>query len=88
MIMAFGAAYRKTQKCVAKGVGAVDHVFGLKLFLDDAAFHILLVVAIEGGCNPHFFRRIRHKVAGQLPLYELVVMHVFIECIDHPVAVR
>ena len=87
MVVAFGAAQGEAHKGFAKSIGAVNDVFSLKFFFNDAPLHVLGVIAVERGGNDHVFARLGHHVSGQLPLDELVVPLIGIERFDDPIAV-
>ena len=59
VIVTAGAFERQTQERGAEGIDAVHHVTDPELFLDDTAFLVLQVEAIERGGQPLLFGRVR-----------------------------
>ena len=81
------AIERQSEKGGAKGGDAVGDVGDTVLLFDDAALLVLVVQAVEGGGEALRFGRIRQQVARELPGGELVEGKIFVERLDHPVAV-
>lgn len=88
MVMASRASDGECHEGFSKSIGTIHHIFCLKLFFHDTAFHVLLVVAVEGRGDDHVAIRIGHQVTRQLFMDEAIVTHVSVESIDDPVAVR
>ena len=86
VIVAARAANRHAQEHGTGGVDAIDDVFHRVLLRNDSAFRVAAMIAIEPGGDPLIQRGIRQQVAGELFDRELVVRHVAIERIDHPIA--
>ena len=67
---------------------AVEHRGHAELLVVGAAFGVRQRVAVERGREAVGVDRVRHHVARKQPHRELVVRHVGVERVDHPVAPR
>src|SRR5688500_15166899 len=44
------------------------------------------MVTVKAGCKDGFFGGVWYKISCELPGYKLVVRHIFVESMNHPVA--
>ena len=86
VVVASRARDRQAHEHRGGRVHAIDDVFDRVLFGNDAAFRVAAVITIEPGGDLLVQRSVGQQVAGQLLDRELVVGHVAIERVDHPVA--
>ncbi len=86
--MAARAAHGEPHERVRGGFDPIDDVFDLVFVGDRAALEVDHVIAIEARRDLLIARGIGQQVAGKLLDRELVVRHVLIEGVDHPVAPR
>src|SRR5262245_13173593 len=86
--MALSATDRKPQKGLADGVDAINYALDAELFGIDAALLIEHRVPQKTCGHPGLQRRLRQQIARQLFDRELIEGHVFVERVDHPVAIR
>ena len=86
VVVAAGAAEGETHPGGAGGVDAVDDVFDAPFLVDDAAFAVDAMVAMEAGGDDLVKAGAGEEVAGELFDGELVEGFVFVEGADDPVA--
>ena len=86
VIVTAGAFGREAEQGGAGRADAVGDVFDAVFLVDDAAFGVDDVVAVEGRGQPLGVRRIRQQVAGELFGDELAEGGVPVEGLDDPVA--
>jgi hypothetical protein len=86
VVVAAGAAEGEAHPGGASGVDAVDDVFDAPFLVDDAAFAVDAVVAMEAGGDDLIEARVGEEVAGELFDGELVEGFVFVEGANDPVA--
>ncbi len=70
------------------GIGTVDHGGYPELFIVGAPFVVVHGVPVERGRDQLVYGRVGQQVARQLLDGELIVGHVLVERLDHPIAVR
>src|SRR4029434_3406990 len=83
-----GASDSQTEEAFGQRVDFVISLVGPRLDIDD------VVTGKPGSDSKESQRRkhfrailLRHEIGGDLRLHELVVRHVFIERLDHPIAI-
>ena len=85
--VALRAAHRQPHPHLHRCVHPVANRLGAKLLVVGATLGVRLGVAMERRREQLVARWLRQQVAGQLLDGELVVRHILIECLDHPVAI-
>ena len=85
MIVALRAAQRQPHPDSACGLHAIHHVLHARLLGDAPALAIDHVIAIEAAREFLLGRGIRQKITRELPDRELIVGHVVIDRLHHPV---
>ena len=86
MIVTAGAAQRQAQPGRSRRADAVHHVFRLILIGNRPALEVDHVVAIEPGGNLLVERGVGQEIPRQLVDRELVIGHVPVVGVDHPIA--
>src|SRR5712672_947218 len=82
------ALQRQTEESGSESVNAIVNVGDAKFFIDDAAFFVLQMKAIESRGEALFFGGVRQEIAGKLPRDELVEGKILVEGFDDPIAIR
>ena len=82
------AIHRQPQPDGASGLSHLHHIIDAILFGDAASFSVDHVITQKTGREFLFERRIWKQIAGKLPDCKLVIRHVRIERVDHPVSPR
>ena len=88
VVVATGTTDRHSHRCRAVGAHAVHGIFDEPLLRDCPSLVGDAVVAVKRGGELLVERGVREEIASQLLSEELVIGHVFIEGVDHPIAPR
>ena len=88
MVVTLGALYGHPEDSFADRVDAVEHRLHAELFRVYAALFVDHRVTQETGGHLLILRGIRQQIARNLLDHELVVRHIAIERMDHPIAVE
>ena len=88
VIVTPGAGHRQTEPRGGCRFHLIEDVLDAVLFRDPSAFAIDHMVPVEPGGNPLRDGRIGNHVACELFNGELIVRHVVIERLHHPIAPR
>ena len=85
MVVTARAAHRQSQPYGRGRFDPVDHVLDRVFRVDNAAFSVTPVVAIETTGDLLFERGVGQHVASDLLDRELIERHIVVERLDHPV---
>ncbi len=88
MVVATTTFHRQTHQRGCDRLSTIGNVLDAKLLRDASAFDLLRMKAVERRRKDFVLPGIGQQIPGQLLRNELVVRHVSVERVDHPVSPR